>query len=150
MVKILIGAGADLKTPITWRGSRTGVWIIGDDATALHYAAEEGPPESAELLIDAGISVDARDTKGQTPLHIAAIFGRAAMVRFLLERGADPTAKRKDGGTAMDLSLAGRGEGETVTLLKNASEAAERRKSATPDTRPADQAPQDPSATFGS
>ena len=44
IVKFLIENGADLKTRITWNGGRTGVWVIGDDATALHFAARDGVP----------------------------------------------------------------------------------------------------------
>ncbi|MFO1094560.1 MAG: ankyrin repeat domain-containing protein [Planctomycetaceae bacterium] len=35
----------------------TGTWINGDDATALHYAAEDGVPETLTLLIDSGVDV---------------------------------------------------------------------------------------------
>ncbi|NUQ62975.1 MAG: ankyrin repeat domain-containing protein [Pirellulales bacterium] len=83
IVKLLIDHGADLKTRITWRGGRTGGWIIGDDATALHYAAEEGTPETIRLLLDSGVDpfATAHDVmapdKKQVALEVAAICGKA-------------------------------------------------------------------------
>ncbi len=82
IVKLLIDHGADLKTRITWRGGRTGVWIIGDDATVLHYAAEDGTPETITLLLDSGVDpfVAAREIMDpdsrQVALEVAAIFGK--------------------------------------------------------------------------
>ena len=82
VVKLLIDNGADLETRITWWGGRTGVWIIGDEATALHFAADKGVPETITLLIDAGVDIFAstEDKFGekpheQTALDVAAIFG---------------------------------------------------------------------------
>jgi ankyrin repeat protein len=64
IVKMLIAAGADLKTRITFRGFQTGQWIIGDDATALHYSVQAGNLESVQLLTAAGVDVNAVDTDG--------------------------------------------------------------------------------------
>ena len=97
VVKLLIDAGADLTKRVTWRGDRVGIWIIGDEATPLHYAASDGEVESARLLIKHGVKVDAQDDRGQTALHIASWSDRTAMVRFLLEQGADPSARSKAG-----------------------------------------------------
>jgi ankyrin repeat protein len=83
IVRLLIDHGADLKTRITWQGGRSGVWIIGDDATALHYAADTGVPETIKLLIDSGVDIfatahDLADKNDkQTALEVAAIFGKA-------------------------------------------------------------------------
>ena len=83
IVKLLVDHGADLKTRITWRGGRTGIWIIGDDATVLHYAAEDGTPETIKLLLDSGVDpfAAAHDMvdpdKRQVALEVAAIFGKA-------------------------------------------------------------------------
>jgi ankyrin repeat protein len=82
VVRLLIESGADLKTRITpYYG--TGVWIINVEATALHYAASDGVPETVTLLIDSGVDVFAvaqdkhyEDSK-QTALEVAACFGKA-------------------------------------------------------------------------
>ena len=90
VVKLLIDHGADLQTRISWHGFRTGVWIIGDDATALHYAADEGVPETIKLLIDGGVDAfatahDSSYRKNKlVALEIAAIFGRADNAEAIL------------------------------------------------------------------
>jgi ankyrin repeat protein len=90
IVRLLIENGANLKTRITWRGGRTGIWIIGDDATALHFAASDGVPETINLLIDKGVdifatahdSIDENDR--QTALEVAAFFGKAENANTIL------------------------------------------------------------------
>lgn len=84
VVKLLIENGADLKTPITWKGGRTGIWIIRDNATLLHYAASDGVPETITLLIEHGVDILAttrddfdQSADEQTALDVAAFFGRA-------------------------------------------------------------------------
>jgi ankyrin repeat protein len=83
VVRLLIEKGADLKKGVTWQGGRTGVWIIGDDATLLHYAAADGVPETVNLLLDHGVDPFALDApffnrgESQTALEIAAYFGKA-------------------------------------------------------------------------
>ncbi|MCJ1277945.1 hypothetical protein MMC21_005759 [Puttea exsequens] len=42
---------------------------------------------------------------GYTPLHAAALFGNADMVKFLLQRGANPNAQGKEGETPLHLAL---------------------------------------------
>ena len=36
VVKLLVDAGANLRRRITWKGGRSGVWIVDDEATAQH------------------------------------------------------------------------------------------------------------------
>ena len=58
--------------------------------TLLHYMASEGELAKARLLVKHGADIDAVDDEYRsTPLGLAARRGQEAMVRFLLESGAD-------------------------------------------------------------
>jgi ankyrin repeat protein len=98
IVRLLIENGADLKTRISWRGFRSGIWIIGDDATVLHYAAADGVPETVRLLLDCGVDVLASANGflgqiAQTALDVAAYFGKADNLTALLDH---PQFKKLD------------------------------------------------------
>jgi ankyrin repeat protein len=54
------------------------------------------------LLLDAKCKVDAADGMGETPLHIAALSGHADAVKMLLEAGADPLARSREGRIPSD------------------------------------------------
>jgi ankyrin repeat protein len=66
--------------------------------TAIFRAAT---PRIAKLLIAAGASLDVRDRKGGTPLHLAAI-NHSPMVPFLLAQGLDPDVRDDEGKTALE------------------------------------------------
>jgi ankyrin repeat protein len=105
IVRLLIDSGADLQTRITYRGNGTGIWIIGDDATALHFAARDGVPETIKLLIDNGVDIFATahylwdENVKQTALEVAAIFGRADNAKAILNHAkfdeADQRLRRR-------------------------------------------------------
>jgi ankyrin repeat protein len=58
--------------------------------TALHVAAGVGVEAIADLLLEAGAPVEARDGLGRTPLFVAAENGCATIAERLLRAGADP------------------------------------------------------------
>ena len=116
IVKLLIDRGANLKRRITWLGGRSGIWIVGDEATALHYAVSSGNLKSVQLLLEAGMDPSAADDKGQPPLHIAIIFERwerdnqrdatkfPAIVELLLKHDASIRFEDKEGRTPIELA----------------------------------------------
>jgi ankyrin repeat protein len=78
-------------------------------------------------LLAAGVPIDAVDPewRGQA-LRTAAQHGRAAGVRHLLHRGADPTLKDDDGHTALTLCQEhryepGPGHDEVAAMLRAAT-----------------------------
>jgi hypothetical protein len=82
-----------------------------DGFTALHFACvSAGPAESIVEVISVLVKRDktllhARVKKGnKTALHMAAAKGTLAVVRALLEGGADPLAKSGSGETAASLA----------------------------------------------
>lgn len=86
--------------------------------TALHKAAlHGGGAPVVRLLLDYGADVNRRDNNNnQTALHFAADKGRTAMVKTLLNNGADVTLVNTAGNTALHLA-AGYGEAKVVQLL---------------------------------
>src|SRR5262245_4631561 len=85
-------------------------------------AAAAGPrperrPEIVRLLIDRGSPVDGRGSpSAHAPLHEAAYNGDVALVRLLLERGADRTLRTGDGQTPLEIAVQ-HGRREVVRLL---------------------------------
>lgn len=69
--------------------------------TALHAAARRGHVLIAERLIDQGADLEARDSKGQTPLRRAVNCGHRYIVALLLSRGARADSRADDGRTPL-------------------------------------------------
>ncbi len=59
----------------------------------LHFAAQHGHLSTAEVLLRAGISRDARTKVDRTPLHVACQEGHIEIVDLLIRSGADVEAK---------------------------------------------------------
>ena len=70
---------------------------------------------AAEVLLDAGADVNARDARGRTALHAAAAQGYTDVAKFLVDHGADLKAADADGVLPVDAALGklrgGRGPG---------------------------------------
>ncbi len=80
IVERLLQAGADVKASASGQ-------------TALHVAAHTGNVDIAKLLVAHGASVDARERWfSETPLMLAASGNHPAMVKHLIEVGADANA----------------------------------------------------------
>ena len=71
------------------------------DKTGLHWAAEKGHIEIAQLLLDWGGNLALQDRYGETPLHYAADSGHAEIVRVMCEKGSDLTTIDDRGRTAL-------------------------------------------------
>ncbi|WP_410646397.1 ankyrin repeat domain-containing protein [Amycolatopsis sp. cmx-4-54] len=76
--------------------------------TPLHFAVQEGKVDAARALLDAGANVQAVYKPGATPLHLAVIRWRqspdGAMIKLLLDRGADKTATETNGNTPAEIT----------------------------------------------
>jgi hypothetical protein len=93
---LLIEHGADVN-----KGWET------DHSTPLHAAVSSGAVEAVKILLAAGAAVNAQDSYGDTPLATLGIVRRdfsdwKQMEWALLDNGADPTIKNKDGETAIE------------------------------------------------
>ncbi|GIV07507.1 MAG: hypothetical protein KatS3mg017_0709 [Fimbriimonadales bacterium] len=92
--------------------------------TALSIAVIRGYDEIALLLIDKGASLDARDksgdrenrTPGNSPVHYAAIYGRARVLQAMLDKGVSPNLRDRNGRTLL-MMAAENGRLDTVKML---------------------------------
>ncbi|XP_069700731.1 uncharacterized protein [Periplaneta americana] len=74
----------------------------------LHIAAKTGNVELVTQLLDAGLHVDCYNYRQQTPLWLAAWFGRVPVARLLLQRGADLNLQdSSDGFTPLHAAASG-------------------------------------------
>ena len=74
----------------------------GDGMTALHWAAEKGQVELADVLVFAGANLEAATRLGGfTPLMVASRSGHAGIVRLLADAGANLEATTETGETAL-------------------------------------------------
>ncbi|HET9269069.1 MAG TPA: ankyrin repeat domain-containing protein, partial [Vicinamibacterales bacterium] len=122
-LRVLTEAGADVNAKETWGGT-----------TALMWAVSEGHGDAVKLLLGAGADVNARSNyvaaangrgfEGRTPvanraepkteefasgwltpLMLASREGDEALVRMLVDAGADVNAVAGDGKTALSLAI---------------------------------------------
>src|SRR5262245_32559812 len=82
LVRTLLKQGADVNA------------ALSDGMTALHWAAERGDAEIADMVLIAGGSPKAVTRIGAyTPLHVATRAGHLEVTEKLLKAGADVNAR---------------------------------------------------------
>ena len=108
-VRRLLREGADVNAP------------QGDGMTGLHWAAERGDAELADVLLYAGARVDAGTRIGHyTPLHLASRRAGATVVEVLLDAGSDPNASTTNSGATPLHLAAATGDPAVVEVLVEA------------------------------
>jgi ankyrin repeat protein len=122
-VKLLLDNGADLSakksdgaTPMALAGAHKDVFDLFKSVNALVEAAGKGNNQSVKELIDKGTPINALDQFGHSALTEACWNGKTETVKLLLEKGADPTIKKSDGATPLNLA-AGQKHEDIVVLL---------------------------------
>jgi ankyrin repeat protein len=150
LATLLLWAGSPPEAPVADAAMRGDVETVrsllragedvnaaqGDGMTALHWAAESGTVELAEMLLYAGAHLEAVTRLGDyTPLHVASRSGHTGVARLLVEAGANVGARTSTGGV-LPLHFAARaGDPELVSLLLGAGaevDAAEAARGQTP------------------
>lgn len=85
--------------------------------TMLHAGCRGGSLLTVQELIRRGLPLDAVDSAGWTPLHVAAMMGRKDMALILLHARANVSMKNKTGQTALGLCS----DISTIEVLRNYS-----------------------------
>ncbi|TDI43981.1 MAG: ankyrin repeat domain-containing protein [Acidobacteria bacterium] len=107
-VRTLLQQGADVNA------------AQGDGMTALHWAAELGDAEMAEMLVYAGANVEAETRVGHyTPLHVACRNASAAVAEILLEAGSNVMARTMPAGSTPLHLAAASGSADIVRSLSS-------------------------------
>jgi ankyrin repeat protein len=101
--------------------------------TALHIAARIGFGEAVRFLNIVNADVDARNNRGETPLVIAVQSRHAAVVRQLVDAGANPDiADSVIGRSARDYAARDSRSAEILTILESAAAPEESQQSVGP------------------
>lgn len=92
VLRQLVTAGADIGCVGGW-----------ERQTVLHRIAEIAEADLVDVAVDLGADIEARDASGRTPLLAAAHSANPETFIRLAERGADATARDRDGLSAEEL-----------------------------------------------
>jgi truncated hemoglobin YjbI len=88
-------AGAELVRKLVRAGADVNACGGVTRATPLHMAARRGHVKTAGALLDCGAALEAKDSKGDTPLQRALNCRRDGVAQLLLERGASRPARSR-------------------------------------------------------
>jgi outer membrane protein assembly factor BamB len=96
-----------------------------DSVRDLLLAARSGDVAKVRQLVESGLPVNGSDDWGTTPLALAARWGKVEVARYLLDKGADPSAREVFfGASVLDFALwTGGPEFEIAKMLLRAGAA---------------------------
>jgi ankyrin repeat protein len=108
VMKVLLEKGADPKLA-TRNGvnplmAAAGLGSKEEDTTGRRKTQADSI-EAIKLCLQAGIDINAVDSRGQTALHGAAFWGSDEVVQFLVDHGAKLDVKDRNGKTPLDAAM---------------------------------------------
>jgi len=112
MYAVVIEAPAELMSAIIMSGAD----VVNDrwqGASLLHYVSNEG---HIDLLVENGLPIDVKNSRGQTPLFPAILSSKQGLVRRFVSMGADLESRDRDGLTPLLCAIRG-GEVSIASLL---------------------------------
>ena len=113
------GAPADAGNAAPMPSDASGLRAAPVRPDALHRAAQAGDIDGLKAALDAGVDVNASDSRGWTALMHAANKGYTLLVVPLLGAGADTNLRAADGATALFVAAL-HGHAEIVAALLRA------------------------------
>ena len=135
VIELLLDSGADPsksndkgQTALSWAAERGSVNIAkllldagasphGNNIRPMHSAIISHRVDIVRLLLDSGLDVNDRDSKGYTSLHYAANRGKVEIVNILMERGADVNAVNDYGETPLHCAASWQDQPGVIRLL---------------------------------
>jgi hypothetical protein len=79
------------------------IFYKGPDGTALHYASIIGQVEYIKILLENGAKINEKNSRGETPLFLAAINSNHTLIKGLIDAGADPALADNEGRTPLQV-----------------------------------------------
>lgn len=116
-IRRALASGADIEGRSVWE--RTQMPNAPRLFTPLMLAAGNGTPDVVSLLLQQGAKVNSVNVEGSTALFYAILAGKTQNAKRLLQYGANPSLRRKDGQTPLSLARQ-HGNAEIVSFLHNA------------------------------
>lgn len=111
-----VALASNVATPISKK-----VTIVNYDVTPLFVAISKGDIATVKKFVEYGVSVN-ESKDGVTPLMFAVRYNNPEIAKFLIEKGADITAKDENGYTALKLA-----EGANATKVAEVIRAASKK-----------------------
>ena len=101
VMRLLLANGADPRTTTAAHVNALMVAAGVGWRDGKSHGSEQDAIEAIQLCLDRGLDINAASDQGKTALHGATQRGAETVIAYLISRGADVTAKDKDGFNAL-------------------------------------------------
>ena len=105
LLEVILQKGGQAFVNTEASGATPLLLLLGSAAEPGTQALEEVVIAGCEKLIQSGATLDVKDPRGFTPLHLAALHGLSSVVRRLLLAGADVEARDQLNRRPQELAL---------------------------------------------